>query len=111
MANFLLKYLENLENFEKKKSAFQEKKACFSNFLVKYHENLQNLGLTILTNWLKKVKFWVPFPANPSQIPPTFRHGNKVKAWKFEKKKKIPNLSFVWRERGRKEEKSGFAKK
>ena len=32
-----------------------------------------------------KVKFlsiWVPFPANPSQIPPTLCHGNKVKPWK-----------------------------
>ena len=49
------------------------------------------------------------FPANPSQILPTFCHGNKVKPWKFEKE--LPKLSFVWRERGRKEEKSCFAKK
>ena len=45
------------------------------------------------------------FPASPSQILPTFCHGNEVKPWKFEKKiTKI--ISFVWREGGRKEEKS-----
>ena len=38
------------------------------------------------------------------EIPPTFCHGTKVKPWKFEKK--LPKLSFVWREGGRKEEKS-----
>ena len=48
------------------------------------------------------------FPANPSPILPTFCHGTKVKPWKFEKK--IPRLSFVWRERGTKEETSCFAK-
>ena len=45
------------------------------------------------------------FPANPSQILPAFCQDYKVKPWKFEKKK-LPKLSFVWREGGRKEEKS-----
>ena len=30
----------------------------------------------------KFLSIWVPFPANPSQIPPTLCHGNKVKPWK-----------------------------
>ena len=40
------------------------------------------------------------FPANPSQILPTFCQDNKVKPWKFERKKKYQNYrSFDERER------------
>ena len=50
--------------------------------------------LKILTNWLKKVKFWVPFPANPSQIPLSTFFAKisleNLKIWK-----KSPKLSFV----------------
>ena len=43
------------------------------------------------------------------EILPTFCHGTKVKPWKFEKK--LPRLSFVWREGGRKEEKKSLTNK
>jgi hypothetical protein len=48
------------------------------------------------------------FPANPSQILPTFCHGTKVKPLKIWEKK---TTKFIVRLTGRKEEKSCFAKK
>ena len=44
------------------------------------------------------------------EILPTFCHSTKVKPWKFEKKK-LPKLSFVWQEGGRKEEKKSLTNK
>ena len=86
----------SLWRFEKKK---------LPNFSFDWQEGRKKKGLfckEIATKW-RNLKIWVI----SSQIPPTFCHGTKVKPWKFEKK--IPNLSFVWRER--KKEKSCFAKK
>ena len=46
------------------------------------------------------------FPANPSQILPTFCHGTKVKPWKIWRKNLQIYRSFDGREEERKEEKS-----
>ena len=49
---------------------------------------MANFNLTIVSKSQRLLisrhfcQFWVPFPANPSQIPPTLCHGNKVKPWK-----------------------------
>ena len=48
----------------------------------------------------KEIYRWRWFPANPSQIPPTFCHGNKVKPWEIWKKNYQIYRSFD--EKGRK---------
>ena len=94
MANFFAEIpIENLENFEnfkkKKKSAFSRKKGLTFQILcrkIPWKRDKSRLDtLTILTNWLKKVKFWVPL-SSKSKSNSTFNFFCQDKPWKFEKK-------------------------
>ena len=111
MANFFaeipIENLENFENFEKKKkSAFSRKKGLTFQILcrkIPWKRDKSRLDtLTILTNWLKKVKFWVPL-SSKSKSNSTFNFFCQDKPWKFENlKKNHQNYRSFWRETGRK---------
>ena len=100
--NFLLKYLENIENFRfSRKNRPIFKTFCQSN--AKIMRNLEKKkGLLPIYQGLLAFQ--------SCQIPLSTKFFCQDKPWKFEEKKtKIrPKLSFVWRERGRQEGKKLF---